>query len=248
MSLRNYIDKLRRYFWFSKVELLNFFIVVVFLALVASWTDWGVGRFDLRTGIANWLYAFLLVGITVFVHHAGQRMMALYLGFYAEQKLWWHGLLISLILVLVTNGNVKFLAASSTIAHLLPVHRLGAFRYGPNLSTIMKISVAGPLANIFFSALVKSLEWAGVLSVAFAERLFVMNLIFAAWNLLPIPPLDGSKLFYYSRLTYVFMFAAVSSYAMLIYWLNVYSYIYAGLIGVAAWLAFYVFFERKWRA
>ena len=245
MSLKNYLDKVKRYFWFSKIELRSFVIVVALLAVIASWTEWGFGRFDLNIGLKNWLYAVLLVGITVFVHHASQRLMALSLGFYAEQKLWWHGLIISLILVLLTNGYVKFLAATSTIIHLLPMHRLGAFRYGPNISSIMKVSLAGPVGNIFFSAFVKSLEWVNLLPHDFAERLFVMNLWFAAWNLLPIPPLDGSKLLYYSRLTYMFMAASLISYAIMVYWLGVYSYIYAGLIGIGTWLAWYVFFEKE---
>lgn len=245
MSLRNYLDKVKRYFSFSKTETTSFVIVVAILALVASWSEFGYGtQADYVMGLKNWLYAVLLVGITVFVHHASQRLMALSLGFYAEQKLWWHGLIISLILVLLTNGYVKFLAATSTIIHLLPVHRLGAFRYGPNISSIMKISMAGPVGNIFFSAFVKSLEWANILPPAFAEQLFIMNLSFAAWNLLPIPPLDGSKLMYYSRLTYIFMAFSLISYAVMVYWLGVYSYIYAGLIGIGAWLAFYIFIEK----
>jgi len=244
MSLRNYIDKVKRYFWFSKVETTSFILVVVFLAVVASWTQWGTERFDFAAGLKSWLYAVLLVGIAVFVHHASQRLMALSLGFYAEQKFWWHGLIISLILLLLTNGKIRFLGATSTIIHLLPVHRLGAFRYGPNLSSIMKVSLAGPVGNIVFSAIVKSLEWAGILPHVFAERLFIMNLSFAAWNLLPIPPLDGSKLLFYSRLTYILMASSLISYAVFVYWLGVYSYIYAGLIGIGAWLAWYIFFEK----
>lgn len=246
MTTRNFLDKCRRYFWFPQAEFQSFLVAVIGLAFVASWTQWGTTTFDFATGMKNWLAAILLVGITIFVHHAGQRLAGLYLGFYAEQKLWWYGLMVSLILVLITNGNVKFLAATSTVAHLLPAHRLGKMRYGPNLVSIMKVCVAGPLANILFAGLIKTLQWAGTFPGVIGDQLFVMNMAFAAWNLLPIPPLDGSKLFYWSRMTYAFMAAAVISYAILIWWLGVYSYIYAGLIGIAAWLCFYIFFERKW--
>ncbi len=247
MSLRNYLDKLKRYFWFSKEEILNFIIVVVVLSIIYSWTDWGIEKFNLATGFKNLLTAVVLIAITVFVHHAGQRMMALALGFRAEQKLWWHGLIIGLVLVMITGGKIKFLAATGMLVYLLPVHRLGAFRYGPNLTTIAKISLAGPVLNIFFSALVKSFEWAGLLSPYIGQRLFVLNLAFAAWNLLPIPPLDGSKVFFYSRLTYMFLFGSIASYVMLIYFLNIYSYIIALLIGAIVWLLFYIFFESKFR-
>ncbi len=243
--MRNFIDKLKRYFRFSKEETISFWIVVVCLAFIYSWTDWGTQRFDAIVGLKNFLIAIALIGITVFVHHAGQRMMSLSLGLRAEHKMWWYGLLIGLILVAITNGKIKFLAATGTLAYLLPIHRLGAFRYGPNLTTLSKIAMAGPVANIFFSAIVKSFEWIGLLSPTIGQKLFVLNLTFAFWNLFPIPPLDGSKIFYYSRLTYVFLFTAFTGYVALEYFFQIYSY-WAGLfIGSICWLLYYIFIERK---
>lgn len=108
MNWRNYKDKLKKYFWFSREELTHFGIVVLVLALIYSWNDWGTDTFDIAFGFKNLLIAILLIGITVFVHHSGQRLYALARGFRAEQKLWWHGLLIALILVMLTNGKFKF--------------------------------------------------------------------------------------------------------------------------------------------
>lgn len=247
MSFRNYLDKLKRYFSFSREEWLSFCITVISLAFIYNWDKWGVRGFDPAIGLKNYAIAIVFLAITVFVHHAGQRMMALQLGLRAEQRLWWYGFLIGLILVIVSNGNIKFLAATSTIAYMLPAHRLGAFRYGPNVGTIAKIVLAGPLLNIFFSAFIKSLEWAGVLSPAIAQPLFVLNLVFAGWNLLPIPPLDGSKVFFYSRLTYAFLFGSIVSYEIMVRVFNIYSYLWALLIGCIFWLMFYIFFEKKVR-
>ncbi len=245
MSLRNYIDKLKRYFWFSQEELLHFAMAVFLIAIIYSWTEWGIDRFDFQIGIKNLLRAVVLVGITVFVHHAGQRMTALSLGFKAEQRIWWYGFLIGLMLVILTRGQIKFLAATGTLAYLLPVHRLGAFRYGPNLTTLSKIALAGPVLNIFFSAIVITLSWWGILPQALSNELFVLNISFAAWNLLPIPPLDGAKVFYFSRLTYVFLFGSIISYVLMVYFLNIYSYIIALLIGSIIWLLYYIFFESQ---
>jgi Zn-dependent protease len=172
-------------------------------------------------------------------------MTALSLGFRAEHRIWWYGILIGLIAVALTNGKLTFLAATGFIVYLLPVHRLGAFRYGPNITTIAKIALAGPLANIIFSALIKSIEWAGLLSPSISNKLFVLNISFAAWNLLPIPPLDGAKVFYNSRLTYVFVFGSIASYVFLVYFLNIYSYIIALLAGCIIWLLYYIFFEKE---
>jgi Zn-dependent protease len=247
MSFRNFVDKLKRYFAFSKEEWTAFCISVLSLAFIYNWDKWGIRGFDLAYGLKNYLIAIVFIAITVFVHHAGQRILALQLGLRAEQRLWWYGFLIGLILVIVSNGNIKFLAATSTIAYMLPAHRLGAFRYGPNVGTIAKIVLAGPLLNIFFSALIKTMEWAGMLSPSVSEPLFVLNLVYAGWNLLPIPPLDGSKIFYYSRLTYAFLFGSIVSYVIMVYVFNIYSYIWALFFGCIFWLAFYTFFEKEYR-
>jgi len=246
MSTRNYIDKLRRYFWFSQEEWLNFIVAVIGISLIYSWTDWGVDKFDLIYGLKNFAIALVLIGITVFVHHAGQRMMAISLGMRAEQKIWWNGLMIGLMIVILTGGKIKFLAATATIAYMLPIHRLGTFRYGPNVTTVAKTVLAGPLLNIFFSAIVKTIEWMGIISPSLGQEIFVLNLAFAGWNLIPIPPLDGSKVFYASRLWYAFIFGSIVSYVGMVYFLNFYSYIVALLIGGIVWLSYYIFFESKW--
>lgn len=246
MSLRNYLDKVKRYFRFSREEWLAFLLAAIGLTLIFSWTEWGTEAFDLNQGMKSYAIALILIGITLFVHHAGQRLMALYLGFRAEQKLWWYGILIGLILTILSNGRIQLLAATGTMAYLLPAHRIGAFRYGPGVGILARIAVAGPVANIFFSAIIKTLEWTGIVHPYIGQKLFVLNLTFAFWNLLPIPPLDGSKLFFYSRLWYVFLFGSFASYVFMVYAFAVYSYIFALLIGGLIWLLYFVFFERKW--
>ncbi len=246
MSVRNYIDKLNRYFWFSREELLHFCLATLCLAFIYSWTDWGAQTFDAGLGLKNYATAIILTGITLFVHHAGQRMMSIALGFRTEHRIWWYGILIGLIAVALTDGKVKFLAATGFIVYLLPAHRLGAFRYGPNITTISKIALAGPIMNFLFSAIIKSFEWAGILSATISNKLFILNIAFAAWNLLPIPPLDGAKVFYNSRLTYVFLFGTIVSYVFMVYFLSIYSYIIALLTGCIIWLLYYIFFESEW--
>jgi len=245
MSLRNYIDKLNRYFWFSKEEQLHFLIVVGIFALIASWNDWGETTFDAARGLWNLLLGIIFMALTVFVHHAGQRLMALFVNFRAEQRIWWHGLLISLILTILSGGTIQIFAGTGTLAYLLPAHRLGALRYGTNLSTISKIMLAGPLANILFAGLAKSLEWLGILG-SIGNELFVINLWFAGINLLPIPPLDGAKVFFASRLTYLFIASTILGYLGLIAFLNIYSYLFALLIGITCWFIYYLTFEREW--
>ncbi|MFA5031260.1 MAG: site-2 protease family protein [Patescibacteria group bacterium] len=73
-------------------------------------------------------------------------------------------------------------------------------RWGPAL-----ISLAGPISNllsaVFFGLILKVISITGVLPstnylVIFLEWLILLNTILAVFNLIPIPPLDGSKLLF----------------------------------------------------
>ena len=98
MGWSNFVDKLQKYFWFQKYELRGFFITVLVLAFIFSFTEWGADAFDWREGIFNLSSALFIVVVSVFIHHSVQRIVALYFGFRAEHILWWQGLTFSLIL------------------------------------------------------------------------------------------------------------------------------------------------------
>lgn len=247
MAIRNFRDKVKRYFWFTQQELSSALIMVVVLAIMASWDSWGIARFDPSMGARSLLIAFAVIALTVFIHHASQRLLALKLGFRVEHALWWPGLIVAFLLTVVTQGRILVLVGSGFFAHLLPAHRMGAFRYGTNVSTLAKIALAGPVANVLFATAMKALELGNFASASISDPLFKTGLAFAAWNLLPIPPLDGSKIFFASRLLYVFLFASIASYVALISLFGTYSYIIALTIGIIAWFLFYQFFEKKWK-
>ena len=237
MTWRNFLDKVKRYFWFSKSEIRAFVVSALVFAFVWSFNN---GRIELE----DLLVSLVLVVVVMFVHHAGQRLWGLKRGFRVEQRLWWYGLVASLILAFISYGRIKFLAASSTLIYMLYGHRLGAFRYGPNLKEFAAVCLAGPVANILFGTFFKQLANMGVFPVFIADPVFKLSLVFAAWNLLPIPPLDGSRILYSSRLFFAFLFGAISSYVLMIVFLNVYSYVFACLFGVISWFVSYVFFEK----
>lgn len=252
MSWRNFSDKVRRYTVFSLSELFEFVAMIVVFAFIYSFDKWGPGsQFNLGSGIQNYLYTIVLIASVVFVHNMAQRIVAVRNGFRAEHRLWWYGLLLGLLFVVVSNGKIWWLQlyfASGLYIHQLAVHRLGTFRYGPNIDTYAWIAACGPLANVLFAAAVKTLQfWSPFpLNAVVVDDLFVLNLWFAFLNLLPIPPLDGSRIFFASRLWYAFSFGTLAGYVLLIQLLDEFSFIYALIIGGIVWLGFYIFFEKEW--
>ncbi|HDD70677.1 MAG TPA: hypothetical protein ENF94_00790 [Candidatus Woesearchaeota archaeon] len=243
--LENYWDKVKRYFWFSKAELNGFVLTALVFAFIYSFDKWGVVEFDFLVGLRNFFLAVLLCGSALFVHHAGQRLMAIKIGMKAEHKVWWPGLVVALIMVLLSGGKVGIYAASAVFISLLPQHRLGGFRYEVNVGSLAKVAIAGPLFNVFLATGVVLLKWFGVLPAFISDPVFTFNVYFVAWNLLPIPPLDGSRVIFHSRLIYIFFVSSILAYILLIFLFEWYSYITALIIGVVCWFLFYVFFERK---
>ena len=68
--------------------------------------------------------------------------------------------------------------------------------------------------------------------------------------MLPIPPLDGSKIFFGGRLLYIFGLAGIVAAGVLLYaniavWIAVIS---SFLIAVVLWLLYYIFFEKDYWA
>lgn len=248
MGGRTYIDTVKRYFRFSKEELKSLAIVAVVFAFIFSYNEWGGETFDFFAGIKNFFLALIIVSIGLLVHETGQRLAAIKVGFKTEVKIWWYGIIAGLILVILSRGKLMLFAATGMWIHHMAVHRLGYFRYGPNILPFGVIALMGPIANIIAATLVKFLQvnlHLIPMDSVFAQKFFFFNWLFAVLCLLPIPPLDGSRLLFYSRLTYAFVFGSIAGYIIL-YSIGIYSYILALLIGGAVWLGFYLLYESKW--
>jgi len=238
-------DKIKRYFKFTPLEIRSLIIAILAIAFIISFKEWGIGRFDLKLGLFNYFNAILIVALSFLVHISIQRLWALSIGFRLEWKMWSFGLLFGLIMAFLTNGLVWIILPGGFIVHHMAGHRLGFFRYDINYWAVGLIAVTGPFASILLAAIFKSLSV--VVANSLIQKVIVFNIAFALYSLLPIPPLDGSKTFFGSRMLYAFSSFVIIAAAIL---LN--SNIGAGIviissifIGIVLWLLYYVFFEHK---
>jgi len=239
------LDKIKRYFKFTPLEIRSLIIAILAIAFIISFKEWGIGRFDLKLGLFNYFNAILIVALSFLVHISIQRLWALSIGFRLEWKMWSFGLLFGLIMAFLTNGLVWIILPGGFIVHHMAGHRLGWFRYGINYWAVGLIAVTGPFASILLAAMFKSLSV--VVANSLIQKVIVFNIAFALYSLLPIPPLDGSKTFFGSRMLYAFSSFVIIAAAIL---LN--ANIGAGIviissifIGIVLWILYYVFFEHK---
>jgi Zn-dependent protease len=136
------------------------------------------------------------VTITAFLmHEMAHRTVARRLGAVAFFKLWPVGILMALItsvfgFIFAAPGAVQF-------AGLYDRDSEG------------KIALAGPSTNIFIGSIAfLAFKFAPLGVVASTILLWVawLNLWFALFNLIPFPPLDGSKVFYWNSKLFAAIF------------------------------------------
>ncbi|MBW2973247.1 hypothetical protein KY346_02560 [Candidatus Woesearchaeota archaeon] len=245
MNWPEYKDRLKRYFWFNKKEMRELVLLIFLFAFIFSFDKWGVEKFDLLMGIKSLVLALIIVAISVFIHHAVQRLAALYLGYRPESRIWWLGILIGIVVLIFSNGRLMIFAGSYFMIHMLTAQRLGKHRYGPSITSLGYVAMLGPLANVLFAGLLKMLNYG--IGSAFLESMIGFNFMLAIYNVLPFPPLDGSKMFFGSRLAYAFFLGMIASFLVLVYVLGfsvIASIIISFLLGAVCWIVFYLLYER----
>ncbi|MBS3132472.1 hypothetical protein J4212_08625 [Candidatus Woesearchaeota archaeon] len=238
-------DKIKRYFQFSFAETRGLILATAVFAFILSFREWGTTSFDAIAGMFNYFNAFLIVGLSILVHTSAQRVWALVTGYKHEFQLWGIGLAFALIATFVTRGIAWwFVIPGGFMVHMMAGHRLGWFRYDINYWALGLIAFAGPLGNIVLAALFKSLG--GFFASALIKKAVIFNVAYAICSVLPIPPLDGSKMFFGSRMFYAFGLSGIVAAGILLLsdlpvWLSVIS---AFLIAVILWLLYYVYLEE----
>ena len=244
-SWKNFKDKFKRHGRLGLKEVKGLVVTIIIFAFIFSFREWGIDKFDLELGISNLIITIVLVLISFFVREISHRAAGLYVGYKVEYESWVLGLVIGLVLAFVSNGYILFLAPGGVLIHHLAIHRLGRFRYAPDYSTRGWIALAGPVANIIFAVILKAVHIA--LQTPVLHKLMMINIWIALFSMLPIPPLDGSKLFFGARYIYVFSLASFLACALL---LRLTTYSLLSLIGgiffgAVILVVFFVVIDKK---
>ena len=234
---------IKKYYNFNPEELRALIIGILSVALIISFDKWGVTKFDLIYGLKNYFNAFLIVTLSFIVHVSAQRIVALVVGFKAEYRVWLYGIAIGLVLVVVSNGKLWFIAPGGILVYHMVGHRLGSFRYGLNFWPLGLVGISGPVASIVLAGFFKILLYLAPGNLLLQDAL-IFNIWYALFTMLPIPPLDGSHMFFASRLFYVFAFGAMIGFSIAIYFLGFWISLLIGLLfGISIWFINYKLFE-----
>ncbi len=232
-----YLPKLKENLKYSKGEIKEMLGGIFLMAFILSFNDWGVEHFNFLTGILNLSIAFLIVLVSVSLRDFVQRLFASWLGFKIRFRVWWLGILIALACAFITNGAVKLFLLGGISFIMLPGKRLGKFFYRLSLRSASIMAFVGPLTNIILAIIAKTMNMF-VQDSYILDRFILFNMVFAVLCLIPIPPLDGSRMFYHSRLIYSFLFGTVLGYLIFV------NFPMAWLFALAFGLSFLILFYR----
>jgi hypothetical protein len=243
-TFANYNDRIKRYFPFQKEEMRNIVATILIIGFMYGFND-NSSSFNLTNWTLNLIISIAISAITVLVFVVGQRLIGIYNGYQIEFQMWWPGLILALIVTFISRGYIWIPIAGGMLVHFHKGHRLGYFRYGLNLLSTGMTAAAGPIACILFATIIKQINLLfSPVTLPIIQKLYWFSLIFALVNMLPIPPLAGSKLLFNARLPYVFIFSFMLAYTALAFF-EFYSWIIALIISFILWLIFYIKCEHS---
>ena len=189
---------------FSFIEIRD--IIVAWLALGLAFSLSFVSRFDVLGGgglgasafVRYFVIAVLTVGPGFVFHELSHKFVARRYGYWAEFRMWTMGLVLALVTSLL---GFIFAAPGAT------------YISGMNISKPEngKISLAGPAVNVLIAAMFLPLAVSGT---GFLGELgyfgTYINFFLALFNMLPIGPLDGAKVFRWNIVIWIVVFLGLA--------------------------------------
>ncbi len=148
---------------------------------------------------SEFLPSLLIVGLGFILHELAHKFVAQKYGFFAEFRMWTMGLLLA-----VAGSFIGFIFAAPGAVYIAPTVK-GKFAFTVHRITQREnglISVAGAVVNIIIASAFFALGFFVPGLKDFALQGTSINFFLAAFNLLPIPPLDGSKVFSWNKIVW----------------------------------------------
>lgn len=185
---------------FSRRELKEIVISVAVLALaftlIYARSNTSLFNSNIVLNTVCWfMVSIIIVSVCFLLHEFGHKFTAQRYGAWAEYRMYPQGLVISLVTSLI--GILVAMPGAVYISGYIDAKKNGI------------ISIAGPGVNLILGALFMVLTFVTTGYVNIIVYLLAhFNIFLALFNMLPIPPLDGSKILAWNKPVYFVTLAA----------------------------------------
>jgi Zn-dependent protease len=171
---------------FTKNEIRDLSLSTLSIAIIFSFPYFG-----------NFFEYLAIVALSFVLHELGHKFAGEKFGCIAFYKIWPAGILLGLIFML---AGIKFVAPGAVVIYPF---RFGRWKFKARELTRKEegiIAASGPLINLFFASLFLFSKNPFILSLSY------VNAFLSFFNLLFVPPLDGSKIIQWKPLVWFLMF------------------------------------------
>jgi Zn-dependent protease len=191
-------------FTWTEVKEILIAAIVLSLAFAISYQDGILNVIENVNALPVFvLYAFIAVGIGFLAHElVGHKLVAQHLGLHGEFRMWRLGLYIAIF-----SSLFGFVFAAPGAVYVTPKYDIWGRADHVSNRKMGVISLAGPLVNLALAGIFYVLNLQNP-SDLFSLAIFV-NVWLGIFNMLPIMPLDGSKVFAWDRRIWVVVFAVL---------------------------------------
>jgi len=192
-------------FTFNLMEIRDLTISVLILGLIFS-IALPSFQIERSTPIMNFLIAIVIVGPALLFHELAHKFVAQKYGCKAVYVIWPMGIMLSVFLTLITAGNIIFAALGAVAISTSYATRVGYRYVGLSGQELGKIAASGPFTNMIIAVIAYIFMW---VNPQIFQAIVSINLLVALFNLMPFPPLDGSKIFGWRKSIWGSMLLAV---------------------------------------
>jgi len=135
--------------------------------------------------------SLVAVGSGFIGHELSHKFTSQKYGCHAEFRIWGYGLLMALLFAVLSGG--RFIFAAPGAVHI--TSRSKGVGWGQDLTARENgiISLSGPLANIVIAIVFFAISGLGGIIGVIGEWGFMINMLLAAFNMIPFAVFDGRK-------------------------------------------------------
>ncbi len=242
---------------FTKKETTELTIVILILGFIFSFNEWGIAKFNFIIGIKNLIRAIILSAIILLTQVYIEKVIGERWGVNVFYSLWkikapryithiiktkiYMGIIAPLVFSVISNGSLALPMVGGFSTEDDQLKRTG--RRFTRLTEFeeAKIAFAGTIVSLIFVIAFKLLSLTGL---PFFEKGMYIAATMAIVNILPLPPLNGSKIFFGNRIFYVLSISfIVASVSFLYLFPVILSIILAGVLAVIL-TTFYFYYKE----